>query len=116
MDVFTMADARSAGYENAEVQRFCATGEWVRLRRGVYTTATLARGPQHRSNCVAVLLALGRPTAAVSHRSAARLLGLPVPAGDDEVRLTDPTRSRNGSGFTMVRSPLAARPRARRDP
>src|SRR4051812_3889582 len=108
MDVFTMADARSAGYENAEIQRFCATGEWVRLRRGVYTTATaLARGPQHRSNCVAVLLALGRRTAAVSHGSAARLLGLPVPAGDNEVRLTDPTRSRNGSGFTMVRSPLA---------
>ena len=51
---------------------------------------------------------LGRGTAAVSHGSAARLLGLPVPGGDDEVRLTDPMRSRNGSGFTMVRSPLAS--------
>jgi hypothetical protein len=107
MGVFTVADVRGAGYENAEVQRFCATGEWVRLRRGVYTTeAALAEGPRHRSDCVAVLLALGRSTAAVSHGSAARLLGLPVPGGDDEVRLTDPTRSRNGRGFTMVRSPL----------
>jgi hypothetical protein len=108
MGVFTMADARSAGYEHAEIQRLCITGEWVRLRRGVYTTAAaLADGPRHRSDCVAVLLALGRTSAAVSHGSAARLLGLPVPGGDDEVRLTDPTRSRKGSGFTMVRSPLA---------
>src|SRR4051812_34284185 len=105
MDVFTMADARSAGYENAEIQRFCATGEWVRLRRGVYTTATaLSRGPQHRSNCVAVLLALGRPSAAVSHGSAARLLGLPVPAG--ATRSASPTRRGRG---TAAGSPWSAR-------
>jgi len=109
MGVFTMADACQAGYESAEIQRMCRNGEWVRLRRGMYTTASaLALGSRHRSNCVATLLALGRPTTTVSHGSAARLLALPVPTGDDVVRLTDPTRSRNGSGFAMVRSPLAS--------
>jgi hypothetical protein len=108
MGVVTMADARRAGYAHSEVQRLCATGEWVRLRRGAYATSSaVSGGSRHRSDCVAVLLALRRPSAAVSHASAARLLGLPVPAGDDVVRLTDPTRSRSGSGFSMVRSPLA---------
>jgi hypothetical protein len=107
MGVFTMADAQRAGYTHTEVQRLCATGEWVRLRRGAYTTPAISVGSRHRSDCVAVLLTLGRPSAAVSHGSAARLLGLPVTTGDDVVRLTDPTRSRTGSGFSMVRSPLA---------
>jgi hypothetical protein len=56
-----------------------------------------------------VLLALDRPTAAISHVSAARLWGLPVgPQLDPGVRLTDPAHGRRGRGFRVTRAPLDA--------
>jgi hypothetical protein len=110
--VFTAVDVRRAGYAHLEVRHLCASGRWHRLRRGVYITAEdLARadddGARHRLDCMAVLLALGRPTAVISHGSAARLWGFPVRRDQDaDVRLTDPAHGRRGRGFRVTRAPL----------
>ena len=111
LGLFTAADARRAGYQHPEIQQLCATGRWVRLRRGVYATgeqvAHVDRRGRHRLDCYAVLLDLGRPEAAVSHVSAARLWGFPVRRGlDPTVRLTDPKLWRRGRNFHMTRAPL----------
>ena len=114
LGLFTAADAHRAGYERGEIQRLCTTGTWRRLRRGVYAAADdLAaaeeKGRRHQVECLAVLLELSRPTAALSHESAARLWGFPVPrrlAG--AVRLTDPTLSRHGRGYRITQAPLRA--------
>ena len=104
--LFTAVDARRAGYEHSEIRHLCASGRWVRLRRGVYTTtesltAAEARGGRHRIDCLAVLLDLNRPEAALSHGSAARLRGICVRRDlGATVRLTDPTVWRRGRGFT----------------
>src|SRR3712207_8118279 len=55
----------------------CRAGSWVRLRRGVLVTAAdLAAsdrtGRRFDVDCLAVLAGLTRPTALVSHDSAAR--------------------------------------------
>jgi hypothetical protein len=55
-----------------------------------------------------VLLDLARPSAAVSHASAARLWGFPVRRGVDlTVRLTDPGLWRRGRNFHMTRASLS---------
>jgi hypothetical protein len=110
--VITAADALQAGYGHPEIRQLLSSGRWIRLRRGVYISAAdLARaqasGRGHRASCVALLLALDRPTAAISHDTAARLWGLPTPRGRDEVlRLTDPSRWRRGPDYVMSRAPL----------
>lgn len=110
--VFTAAEARSAGYDHAEVRRLCRSGRWERLRRGVYIAADdLARvegsGRRHEIEAVAVLAALDRPSAALSHATACRLWGLPVRRDDEAVvRLTDPTHTRTGRGFRVTCGPL----------
>ena len=112
--VFSALDARRAGYDADEVQRLCASGRWRRLRRGIYTTpAVLDRaveqGRRLELDCLAVLVDLDRPSAAVSHGTAVRLLALPTRASASEpVRLTDPTHNRRGRGFHVTRSPLDA--------
>jgi hypothetical protein len=113
LGLFTAVDARRAGYVQPEIQLLCSSGRWIRLRRGVYATADhLAeveqRGGRHRLECFAVLLDLARPSAAVSHVSAARLWGFPVRRGlDPTVRLTDPGLWRRGRNFHMTRAPLS---------
>ncbi len=112
LGLFTAADARRAGYEHAEIRQLCSSGAWIRLRRGVYVPAdTLATveqgGRRHEVDCLAVVLELTRRTAGVSHESAARLWGFPARrqfAG--LVRLTDPTLSRRGRGYTVTQAPL----------
>lgn len=112
LGVITAADARRAGYQHPEIRRLRSTGTWVQLRRGVYITADeLAdaerRGRRHDVDCLAVLLSLGRTTAAISHGSAARLWRLPVPNDPDPtIRLTDPTLWRRGKDFLISPAPL----------
>jgi len=114
LGLFTAADARRAGYGQPEIRHLCSSGRWVRLRRGVYVTsddlaAIEHRGSRHRTECLAVLLALDRSSAALSHTSAARLWGLPVLRGSDPtVRLTDPAQWRRGQGYLMSCAPLPA--------
>jgi predicted transcriptional regulator of viral defense system len=112
--VFTATDAHRAGYGDQEIRHLCGSGRWHRLRRGVYiASGDLARaeadGRRHQLDCLAVLVALDRQAAAISHVSAARLLGLPVRRSADPcVRLTDPTHGRRGRGFLVTRAPLDA--------
>jgi hypothetical protein len=113
LGLFTAQDARRAGYEYPEVRRLCSSGTWIRLRRGVYVDAErLARleaaGRRHDADCLAVLLDLHRTTAAVSHDSAARLWGFPVPTtrGVTPVLLTDPTLSRKARDYRVTQAPL----------
>ena len=118
--LFTAVDARRAGYGHDEIRVLCGTGTWVRLRRGVYTTAARLSdlgGRTHGVDCLAALLSLDRPDSAISHGSAARLLGVPVWDGlDRTVRLTDPEQWRAGSGFRMTRAPLGPDEVVRRGP
>jgi hypothetical protein len=110
--IFTALDARRAGYGHPEIRHLCTSGQWQRLRRGIYITADdLARaeraGRRHQLDCLAVLLALDRPTAAISHLSAAGLWGFPRRRGrDGDIRLVDPTHGRDGRGFHVSRAPL----------
>jgi predicted transcriptional regulator of viral defense system len=112
--LFTAVDARRAGYGHPEVQRLCRSGTWRRLRRGVYVAASdLAaaeeQGRLHHIECLAVVLALGRPTAVVSSVSAARLWGLPVRRDlARTVRLTDPVVWRRGEGYRVTRAAVGA--------
>ncbi len=111
LGVFTAADARRAGYGPDEVRGLVSTGAWVAVRRGVYAPAEQWALEKHRHarECLAVVLSADRPGAAVSHVSAARLLGLTVPRRADRiVRLTDPGRWRSGDGFRITRAALPA--------
>lgn len=120
--LFTTAEAIAAGYGHSEIRSLCTTGHWVRLRRGVLISAPdLAageqRGNRHDLDCLAVLMSLGRPTAFVSHGSAAHLWKLPVPrALDPTIRLTDPEQWRRGRDWRMVCAPLAPSERWRAGP
>ena len=96
------------------MRRLCSSGTWVRIRRGIYvTTDALASieegGRRHQVDCLSVLLELQRRTAVISHESAARLWGFPVGRHlPGPVRLTDPTLSRRGRGYTVTQAPLRA--------
>ena len=114
LGVFTAADARRAGYDHSEIRHLRTSGAWVTLRRGVYMGAdelgrvTGARR-RHLVDCMAVLLELGRPDAAVSSVSAARIWGWPLRRElDRTVRLTHPTAGRRGRGFRMTQASLTA--------
>ncbi|MGY1610294.1 type IV toxin-antitoxin system AbiEi family antitoxin domain-containing protein [Geodermatophilus sp. SYSU D00700] len=118
--LFTTVDARRAGYGHDEIRSLCSTGRWVRLRRGVHTTAERLGdlgARRHAADCLAALLFLDRPDTVISHGSAARLLGLPVWDGlDRTVRLTDPGQWRASATFRMNRAPLSAGEVVRRGP
>ncbi|NEK86099.1 type IV toxin-antitoxin system AbiEi family antitoxin domain-containing protein [Blastococcus saxobsidens] len=111
LGLFTAADARRAGYGHPEIRSMCATGRWVRLRRGIYVAADdLARAEQQgrrfQLDCLAVLVALDRPGAALGHGTAARLWGLPVPR-PPTISLVDPAHTRTGRDHRMTQTPLA---------
>ena len=120
--LFTTAEARRAGYGPSELRSLCTSGQWVRLRRGILVTAEdLAAGEElgrrFSMDCLAVQLGLDRPTAALSHSSAARLWRLPTPRpGDPTIRLTDPLQWRQGRGWRMACAPLASGERWRSGP
>ena len=122
LGLFTATDARRAGYEHAEMRHLVSSGAWVRLRRGIYVTGHVLgsmddAGRRHRVDCLAVLLELHRRTAVISHESAARLWGFPVRTDLlGPVRLTDPTLSRRGRGYTVTQAPLRTEETARSGP
>ena len=122
LGVFTGADVRRAGHDHSEVRQLCASGRWVRLRRGVYIATEDVPAPddlraRHEVECMAVLLHLGRPHTAVSHATAALLRGWPLRRDTEPtIRLTDPDRWRRGQGFVMSRAPLPPGDVVRRGP
>lgn len=111
--VFATADARRAGVGRNDVPPLLRSGEWRRLRHGVYTTGAVwraheAAGTTHLLDCAAVLLRLGAE-AILSHGSAARVHQLVLPPGlTDDVQLTAPGRFRTGRGYTVHEAGLDA--------
>ncbi|TKJ23426.1 type IV toxin-antitoxin system AbiEi family antitoxin domain-containing protein [Blastococcus sp. CCUG 61487] len=111
--VFTVADARRAGYRPDEVRAAVGSGAWYRLRRGIYVTAqTWAEATDDRSrhvlHALATLTALG-PGPVLSHTSAARFHGFLLPRGvDTDVRLTHPDQWRTGPGYRITAATLTA--------
>lgn len=85
--LITLGQARSAGLSDAAVKRRLASGRWLRVHGAVYG---VAGAPQtERQQLLAACLAAGG-TVAVSHRSAAALLGLIDEAGLVEITVTRP--------------------------
>lgn len=111
LGVFTARDARRAGYEPEEVRALLARKEWTTVRRGVYAETRTVAGARadprqgHLVDCAAVLASL-EPGPVLSHASAARFHGLPVPRGTDVVRLTDTAQWRTGRGYRVARAGL----------
>ena len=112
--VFAAADARRAGVGRNDIPVLLRSGEWWRLRHGVYTTGTVWRahesvGRTHVLDCAAALRRLGGGTVTVSHASAARAHDLLLPAGArTEVQLTDPGQFRCGRGYRIHQAGLPA--------
>jgi very-short-patch-repair endonuclease/predicted transcriptional regulator of viral defense system len=73
--VVTVEQLHAAGLDNAAIKRRCRAGRLHRLHRGIYLVG-LPIVPAHAAE-TAALLACGRGSV-VSHRSAARLWGLPA--------------------------------------
>ena len=110
--VFATSDALAAGVRRKAIGPLLRSGEWRRVRFGVYTTAEVwhqheVDGRTHRLECAAVLRRLDRTGVAVSHSSAARLHGLVLPRNPEaEVRLTDPEQFRTGRGYRISEGAL----------
>ncbi|WP_139306702.1 type IV toxin-antitoxin system AbiEi family antitoxin domain-containing protein [Modestobacter sp. DSM 44400] len=71
------ADLTAAGVTEREIRSVVRSGAWVRLRPGLFVTAaglaeTEAAGRRHELDAPAVATALARPSAALSHGTAAR--------------------------------------------
>jgi hypothetical protein len=87
--VLTAAECRALGVDDAAVRRLIAAGQWSRTRHGVYADAAFAApgaDAAHHARCAALLASLAAP-AVVSHLSAVRLLGLPLPPGPPDERV-----------------------------
>lgn len=112
--VFTVADARTAGYRPDEIRVAVGSGAWHRLRRGVYVpagvwaAAAADERARHLLYALAALAVLG-PGPVISHASAARVHQLVLPRGIDQVvRLTDADQWRVGRGYRIAAAELPA--------
>jgi hypothetical protein len=112
LGAFTAEDARRAGYRPDEIRTRLRSGEWTRLRRGIYIETrralALRADPRmgHLLDCVGVLVALGGAPV-LSHESAARLHRLEVPeSASGVVRLSDEAQWREGRGYRVARATL----------
>ena len=80
--VWTTADARRCGLSDDQIRHRTGSGEWQRLRRGVFTDGGVVPDPGMRG-WAAILAAGGPGRALASGRTTARLLGLPLIDDDD---------------------------------
>ena len=110
--VFTVADARAAGYRPDEIRAAVVSRAWRRLRRGIYVTAqtwAAAAGDErarHLLYGLAALTSLG-PGPVLSHSSAARYHRLTLPRGvGTDVRLTHHDQWRSGRGYRVAAATL----------
>ncbi|WP_166509626.1 type IV toxin-antitoxin system AbiEi family antitoxin domain-containing protein [Blastococcus sp. TF02-8] len=112
LGIFTSADLAARGVGEREIRTAVRTGTWVRLRRGVFVTASdLAdverTGRRPGLDALAVTTGLDRPTAVLSGATAAWVWGLPRPRPiPTTVHLTDPDRWRRGRGWLMTHADL----------
>ena len=77
--VITARQCHELGATDSDLRRLLGSGEWRRVRRGVYTGSRRPGPDAHQRRCAAVLAGLTAGTGVVSHVSPARLLGLPMP-------------------------------------
>jgi hypothetical protein len=79
--VIAATQCRELGADDTSIRRLLGSGEWRRIRRGVYADTRAGRSDvsAHLRQCAAVLAALSTGSGVVSHASAARLLKLPLP-------------------------------------
>jgi Transcriptional regulator, AbiEi antitoxin len=86
--VITAAQCRALGVDDETVRRLIGRELWIRARHGVYADCGFApetADPDHHAGSAALLASLATP-AVISHLSAARLLGLPLPPGTPDPR------------------------------
>lgn len=102
--VWLRRDALAAGYTDKQIAKLVRSGEWVRVRRGAYTSgelwAVLAAEDRHRILCRAVLLT-AHPSSALSHISSTIEQGAEAWGFDlDQVHITrtDGQGGRNEAG------------------
>ncbi|SHN81847.1 Transcriptional regulator, AbiEi antitoxin, Type IV TA system [Geodermatophilus obscurus] len=114
LGVFTVVEARRAGYRADEIRSAISSGRWHRLRRGIYIETAAWRSvaddprARHLVECVAVLTAL-KPGPVVSHSSAARFHRFVLPGRiDGDVRLTQVEEWRQGRGYRIAAATLPA--------
>lgn len=74
--VFTLDQARTAGFTEAQALHRVRRGQWVRLTRGVFALNGLAPAPER----TAIAAQLSRPDSAVSHLTAAVIAGVQIAA------------------------------------
>lgn len=81
---FTAAQARAAGFDDREVSRLVRSGQWARLRRGVYVESVLVPATEEARHALDVRAALLRVTGlvAASHLSSAVLQGISLLGSD----------------------------------
>jgi hypothetical protein len=112
--LFTAAQALAAGYTSDEIARRRRTGEWLRLRHGIYIEHALVPDDpvaKHLLRLRATLVALTTSTVAASHVSSALLLDVALLA--TELSLVHVTRegtssSRIARGVAYHRAALPA--------
>ncbi len=105
----------AAGWSERQVDHALRTGRLHRLRRGVYADgrrwASADRTARHRLEATGLGLVLRPAGGAVSHASAAVLLGLPLPFGATPVWGTVPPAmpTRYGGGTSVLSATLPLR-------
>lgn len=99
--LFTRAQALASGLSEPAIGRRLQSGRWVRMQPGVYAGAAVP--PSYEQTVLAAVLAAG-PDAWASHRTAARLHGLEVPAPDEIDVLTLPRHRARLAGVSHHRS------------
>lgn len=102
--VFTLDQARSAGFTDAQVRHRVGRGQWERVTRGVFALNGLT--PTRERAAMAAVLA--RPDGAISHLTAAALAGASIPTPIHPTLTVPPG--------TSGRSPIAAVHRLRLPP
>ncbi|WP_256978974.1 MULTISPECIES: hypothetical protein [unclassified Rhodococcus (in: high G+C Gram-positive bacteria)] len=105
--IVSRSDALSRGNSDAELQRYCRTRAWRRLRPGRFVSRdefdALPRKDKHRVIAEAVFDATIAPDAVVSHVSAAIFHGLDV-WNADLSRVHTRNRARGGGRSSAVRA------------
>lgn len=77
--VISAAQCALLGVDASDIRSLLAAGEWRRIRRAVYADTRHRGRDTHLVRCAAVLAGLRATGGVVSHISAARVLGLPLP-------------------------------------
>lgn len=104
---FSAEEARACGFSWALLSHHVKSGQFIRVRRGLYRLREYPSSP--REHVLAAWMAVGKKVAVVSHESALDILGLSdvIP---DAVHLTVPRHKRNLPSLQGVKIHTSTRP------